>query len=227
MSCSSCLLPVSLSGRDFSSRPISDNNKTQLGAWDRQKFHNTHCDINRRYYSNKMLFSIGLLKLRQHKAIVSNPISALYTVVGGARGRQLRAVRQVARAKQCRHARVPAGHLPRGAWRALPQLQVALLTLKGRLHALQVRPVQFPGQSAAPRSVYETPGKNIHILQSCIGCERPFRNGVKCGKEPGCSKKGLHAHHPRNCLLYLRHKEIGDLQGLLDVSIVVKVARKV
>ena len=45
-------------------------------------------------------------------------------------------------------------------------------------------------------------------------------NGVKCGKEPGCSKKGLHAHHPRNCLFYLREKEPEDLQRLLDVSFI-------
>ena len=57
-------------------------------------------------------------------------------------------------------------------------------------------------------------------FQFCIGCERPFRNGVKCGKEPGCSKKGLHAHHPRNCLFYLREKEPEDLQRLLDVSFI-------
>ena len=52
----------------------------------------------------------------------------------------------------------------------------------------------------------------------CIGCERPFKMGVKCGKGPACAKMGLHAHHPRHCLFYLRDKEPGDLQRLLKVS---------
>ena len=51
----------------------------------------------------------------------------------------------------------------------------------------------------------------------CIGCERPFKMGVKCGKGPACAKMGLHAHHPRHCLFYLRDKEPADLQRLLKV----------
>lgn len=39
--------------------------------------------------------------------------------------------------------------------------------------------------------------------------------GTRCGKDPGCAKLGLHAHHPRNCLFYLRDKEPEDLQKLL------------
>lgn len=49
----------------------------------------------------------------------------------------------------------------------------------------------------------------------CIGCNKPFKMGVKCGKGPGCARMGLHAHHPRNCLFYLRDKEPADLQKLL------------
>ena len=49
----------------------------------------------------------------------------------------------------------------------------------------------------------------------CVGCNRPFKMGTKCGKDPGCAKLGLHAHHPRNCLFYLRDKEPEDLQKLL------------
>ena len=41
--------------------------------------------------------------------------------------------------------------------------------------------------------------------------------GVKCGKGPACAKMGLHAHHPRHCLFYLRDKEPADLQRLLKV----------
>lgn len=52
----------------------------------------------------------------------------------------------------------------------------------------------------------------------CIGCNKPFKLGVKCGKGPGCAKMGLHSHHPRNCLFYLRDKEPEDLQKLLKVN---------
>ena len=55
-------------------------------------------------------------------------------------------------------------------------------------------------------------------FEFCIGCERPFKMGVKCGKGPACAKMGLHAHHPRHCLFYLRDKEPTDLQRLLKVS---------
>ncbi len=51
----------------------------------------------------------------------------------------------------------------------------------------------------------------------CVGCDKPFRMGVKCGKGPSCAKLGLHAHHPRNCLFYLRDKEPQELQKLLKV----------
>ena len=52
----------------------------------------------------------------------------------------------------------------------------------------------------------------------CIGCNKPFKMGVKCGKGAGCARMGLHAHHPRNCLFYLRDKEPADLQKLLKVK---------
>lgn len=52
-------------------------------------------------------------------------------------------------------------------------------------------------------------------FEFCIGCNKPFKLGTKCGREPGCAKLGLHAHHPRNCLFYLRDKEPQDLQRLL------------
>lgn len=38
---------------------------------------------------------------------------------------------------------------------------------------------------------------------------------AKCGMSEYCAKLGLHAHHPRNCLFYLRDKEPADLQKLL------------
>ncbi|XP_053677164.1 E3 ubiquitin-protein ligase lubel [Anopheles nili] len=52
-------------------------------------------------------------------------------------------------------------------------------------------------------------------FEFCYGCNKPFMMGAKCGVSPYCAKLGLHAHHPRNCLFYLRDKEPRDLQNLL------------
>ena len=52
----------------------------------------------------------------------------------------------------------------------------------------------------------------------CSGCGRAFKMGNRCTVGEYCYKLGLHAHHPRNCLFYLRDKEIHDLQTLLYVS---------
>ncbi|XP_076270641.1 linear Ubiquitin E3 ligase isoform X1 [Rhynchophorus ferrugineus] len=49
----------------------------------------------------------------------------------------------------------------------------------------------------------------------CYGCGKPFMMGAKCGMSQYCAKLGLHAHHPRNCLFYLRDKEPHELQKLL------------
>ena len=55
-------------------------------------------------------------------------------------------------------------------------------------------------------------------FEFCIGCDQPFKMGVKCGRGHGCAKMGLHAHHPRNCLFYLRDKEPRDLQKILKAA---------
>lgn len=49
----------------------------------------------------------------------------------------------------------------------------------------------------------------------CCGCGKAFMMGAKCPVSPYCAKLGLHAHHPRNCLFYLRDKEPAQLQNLL------------
>ncbi|CAL4080065.1 unnamed protein product, partial [Meganyctiphanes norvegica] len=49
----------------------------------------------------------------------------------------------------------------------------------------------------------------------CSGCSQPFRQGKKCPVGPYCERLGLHAHHPRNCLFYLRDKDPHQLQQLL------------
>ncbi|XP_068140616.1 E3 ubiquitin-protein ligase lubel isoform X2 [Drosophila tropicalis] len=52
-------------------------------------------------------------------------------------------------------------------------------------------------------------------FEFCYGCARPFMMGAKCNISPYCAKLGLHAHHPRNCLFYLRDKIPLQLQFLL------------
>ncbi|KAH8279778.1 hypothetical protein KR054_005550 [Drosophila jambulina] len=52
-------------------------------------------------------------------------------------------------------------------------------------------------------------------FEFCYGCARPFMMGAKCTVSPYCAKLGLHAHHPRNCLFYLRDKIPLQLQFLL------------
>lgn len=52
----------------------------------------------------------------------------------------------------------------------------------------------------------------------CCDCGKPFTMGAKCGVSAYCAKLGLHAHHPRNCLFYLRDKEPEDLEKLLKVT---------
>ncbi|XP_039261476.2 uncharacterized protein LOC120337678 isoform X1 [Styela clava] len=49
----------------------------------------------------------------------------------------------------------------------------------------------------------------------CSGCASAFKNGKKCGKFPTCHSRGLHAHHPRDCLFYLRDYNPSQLQKLL------------
>ena len=55
-------------------------------------------------------------------------------------------------------------------------------------------------------------------FEFCNGCGQPFLMGARCDVGPFCAKLGLHAHHPRNCLFYLRDKEPRDLQRLLRVT---------
>lgn len=54
-------------------------------------------------------------------------------------------------------------------------------------------------------------------FEFCYGCNKPFKMGAKCGMSEYCAKLGLHSHHPRNCLFYLRDKEPHELQKLLKV----------
>ncbi|XP_037314354.2 E3 ubiquitin-protein ligase RNF31 isoform X2 [Pungitius pungitius] len=49
--------------------------------------------------------------------------------------------------------------------------------------------------------------------QFCSGCNNPFH--TTCAVDE-CSVSGLHAHHPRDCLFYLRDWEPARLQALLE-----------
>ncbi|XP_062375839.1 uncharacterized protein si:dkey-181m9.8 isoform X2 [Sardina pilchardus] len=50
----------------------------------------------------------------------------------------------------------------------------------------------------------------------CGGCGRPFKLGSACGFSAECGAKGLHAHHPRDCLYHLRDWSVHRLQRLLQ-----------
>ncbi|XP_022623487.1 E3 ubiquitin-protein ligase RNF31 [Seriola dumerili] len=52
--------------------------------------------------------------------------------------------------------------------------------------------------------------------QFCSGCNNPYHK-TGC-KTPQCKMTGLHAHHPRDCLFYLRDWEPPRLQALLQRS---------
>ncbi|XP_076602036.1 E3 ubiquitin-protein ligase RNF31 isoform X1 [Chaetodon auriga] len=51
--------------------------------------------------------------------------------------------------------------------------------------------------------------------QFCSGCNNPFH--TTCAVDE-CSVSGLHAHHPRDCLFYLRDWEPSRLQALLQTN---------
>ncbi|KAL2097567.1 hypothetical protein ACEWY4_006774 [Coilia grayii] len=50
----------------------------------------------------------------------------------------------------------------------------------------------------------------------CGGCGAPFKFGSACGFSAECGTKGLHAHHPRDCLYHLRDWSVHRLQRLLQ-----------
>ncbi|CAB1325744.1 unnamed protein product [Coregonus sp. 'balchen'] len=51
----------------------------------------------------------------------------------------------------------------------------------------------------------------------CGGCNRPFKLGAGCDFSAECGSKGLHAHHPRDCLYYLRDWNVPRLHKLLQL----------
>ncbi|XP_065809491.1 E3 ubiquitin-protein ligase RNF31 isoform X3 [Labrus bergylta] len=52
--------------------------------------------------------------------------------------------------------------------------------------------------------------------QFCGGCSRTFSLGSACSFSADCGSKGLHAHHPRDCLYHLRDWSVPRLHLLLQ-----------
>ncbi|TKS79213.1 E3 ubiquitin-protein ligase RNF31 [Collichthys lucidus] len=52
--------------------------------------------------------------------------------------------------------------------------------------------------------------------QFCGGCSQAFTPGSACGFSADCGTKGLHAHHPRDCLYHLRDWTVARLHLLLQ-----------
>ncbi|XP_039649911.1 E3 ubiquitin-protein ligase RNF31-like [Perca fluviatilis] len=52
--------------------------------------------------------------------------------------------------------------------------------------------------------------------QFCGGCSQPFYPGSVCSFSADCGSKGLHAHHPRDCLYHLRDWSVSRLHLLLQ-----------
>jgi hypothetical protein len=55
----------------------------------------------------------------------------------------------------------------------------------------------------------------------CCGCSQPFNHGNSCKKFASCAGMGLHCHHPRDCLFYMRDMSINSLRKLLHNNHVV------
>ncbi|KAM3605454.1 uncharacterized protein V6R79_025843 [Siganus canaliculatus] len=52
--------------------------------------------------------------------------------------------------------------------------------------------------------------------QFCGGCGQTFSPGASCSFSADCGTKGLHAHHPRDCLYHLRDWTVSRLHLLLQ-----------
>uniref|UniRef100_A0A8D0AQR1 Si:dkey-181m9.8 n=1 Tax=Sander lucioperca TaxID=283035 RepID=A0A8D0AQR1_SANLU len=59
--------------------------------------------------------------------------------------------------------------------------------------------------------------------QFCGGCSQPFYPGSACSFSADCGSKGLHAHHPRDCLYHLRDWSVSRLHLLLQRCLFVAV----
>ena len=53
-------------------------------------------------------------------------------------------------------------------------------------------------------------------FEFCCGCNEPFRHGNSCKKFSDCGLKGLHCHHPRDCLYFMRDMTVESLCKLLQ-----------
>ncbi|PSN46286.1 hypothetical protein C0J52_12853 [Blattella germanica] len=95
-----------------------------------------------------------------------------------------------------------------------PEIQAAGLAKHLADHGLDCPKCKFRYSLAKGGCMHFTCSQCKH--EFCCGCGKNFTMGAKCTVGPYCAKLGLHAHHPRNCLFYLRDKEPGELQKLLQ-----------
>ncbi|GAB6019242.1 hypothetical protein CHUAL_000846 [Chamberlinius hualienensis] len=49
----------------------------------------------------------------------------------------------------------------------------------------------------------------------CASCHQPFLQGKSCNISEACKRRGLHAHHPRNCFYFGRDRNYKTMQQLL------------
>ncbi|KAJ9596170.1 hypothetical protein L9F63_027208, partial [Diploptera punctata] len=95
-----------------------------------------------------------------------------------------------------------------------PEIQAAGLAKHLAEHGLDCPKCKFRYALSRGGCMHFTCSQCKH--EFCCGCGKNFTMGAKCTVGAYCAKLGLHAHHPRNCLFYLRDKEPGELQKLLQ-----------
>ncbi|PNF20071.1 hypothetical protein B7P43_G05255 [Cryptotermes secundus] len=94
-----------------------------------------------------------------------------------------------------------------------PEIQAAGLAKHLAEHGIDCPKCKFRYSLARGGCIHFTCSQCKH--EFCCGCGKTFTMGAKCTVGPNCAKLGLHAHHPRNCIFYLRDKEPAQLQELL------------
>uniref|UniRef100_A0A3Q3KGM7 Uncharacterized protein n=1 Tax=Monopterus albus TaxID=43700 RepID=A0A3Q3KGM7_MONAL len=110
----------------------------------------------------------------------------------------------------------------------------------GMLHEADLR-MDCPSCQKSTCSQCRSPCPNCHFIfslskggclhftcsqcrhQFCGGCSQTFSLGAACGFSADCGMKGLHAHHPRDCLYHLRDWSVPRLHLLLQMCLVLEL----
>lgn len=105
--------------------------------------------------------------------------------------------------------------------RSLSSLPLPVRADQRRLHALQLLPVQIPVlqrlQQPLPKGEMQHHVSVSVLPESAVPPVIVLSVSQTGCKTPQCTYTGLHAHHPRDCLFYLRDWEPHRLQALLQV----------